>query len=135
MSGVASVAKREDPRPWAVGSNESKDPYPRKNLYFVGDDEHEMFDYLIWKANVDAYQMLNGQTATSASEIIIDLIRRAYIRAIVDEPEADRFSAWRREAYEKAGIDPALSRPRILAREMRRLLGDRIEDADQWTAR
>jgi hypothetical protein len=98
------MARPEEIAPWAATEAASREPYPRKNLYFIGAGQDVVYDYLIWRANVRGYQTLEGLPARSSSEMINDLLRRAFLRDMLDQDEADNFDAWRSSEYERAGI-------------------------------
>lgn len=90
--------------PWAATPAASREPCPRKNLYFAGEGQDEVYDYLIWRANVRGYRSLTGEPARSSTEMVNDLLKRAYLRDMLDQDIAEAFAAWRRKQYQAAGI-------------------------------
>lgn len=104
------MPKPEERKPWATSKAAAIEPYPRKNLYFVGDYMDEVYDYCIWRANVDGYIRLDGSAARGSSEFIIDQLTRLYLRTMLDPEKAAAFADWRRRQYAEAGQDPELAR-------------------------
>jgi hypothetical protein len=98
------VPKREPPTPWATTAAAKREAYPRRNVYFVGDDMQDVFDYFTWRAGVEGYETLDGLSARASAEVIGDILRRAYLRDMLDDRLAEGFRAWRKQEYEKAGI-------------------------------
>lgn len=100
------MPRSEEVKPWATSRASDKEPYARKNLYFIGESQEEVYDYCIWRANVRGYRTLDGEQARSTSEMINDVMRRAYARDMLDQELADDFTAWRRAQYEAYGLPP-----------------------------
>jgi hypothetical protein len=98
------MPKPEEIAPWATLPAAARERYPRKNVYFIGEGQEDVYDYLIWRANVRGYKTLSGETARSSAELIHDLLRRAFLRDMLDQDLADTFASWRRKHYEAAGI-------------------------------
>jgi hypothetical protein len=55
----------------------------------------DVFDYLTWRANVHGYVTLDGLAARSSPDVINDILKRAYLAAMLDENLAAGFSDWR----------------------------------------
>jgi hypothetical protein len=95
----------EEAAPWAVSKAAAREPYPRKNLYFVGEYMDEIYDYCIWRANIDGYTKLDGSPARGSSDFITDQLARAYLRTMLDADKAKAFAEWRRQRYAEGGKD------------------------------
>lgn len=104
------MPKPEERTPWALSKGAAREPYPRKNLYFVGDYMDEVYDYCIWRANVDGYITLDGTPARGSSDFITDQLVRLYLQSMLEPDKAIAFSEWRRKQYSDAGMDPDLAR-------------------------
>lgn len=110
------MPKTEEQGPWATTKACLREPYPRKNVYFVGDHMDEVYDYCIWRANITGHKKLDGSPARGSLDMITDLLTREYLRAMLDERESNDFLKWRRSEYVKAGLDRQDADPRLLRR-------------------
>jgi hypothetical protein len=54
-----------------------------------------VYDYITWRANIRGYVTLDGLTARSSAEMINDILKRAYLRDMLEDRLADGFGAWR----------------------------------------
>jgi hypothetical protein len=100
------MPKIEEPVPWALSEGAEHEPYPRKNVYFSGEELEEVYDYCVWRTQVTGYDMFGGGQALGVSKMLKDLVVRDYLKTMLDDIEAKKFREWRRAAFVAAGADP-----------------------------
>lgn len=110
------MPRSEEIAAWAATRAASREPYPRKNVYFVGEGQEEIYDYLIWRANVRGYRTIEGEPVRGSAELIHDVLKRLYLRDMLDQGTADDFAAWRRQQYVAAGVAVDDASPKLAPR-------------------
>jgi hypothetical protein len=110
------MPKTEELVPWAATQAASREPYPRKNLYFVGEDMDEVYDYCVWQAHIDGYETLDGKAARGSAGFITDILLRTYLQTMVEPGKTESFSAWRTAEYTvgERTVHPAPPQPELL---------------------
>lgn len=88
------MPKREAPVPWRIGKAGQREPYPRKNVYFVGRGMAEVYNYCVWQAHIDGHITLAGKKARGVSALIVDILSRRYLDAMVDPEKLASFTEW-----------------------------------------
>ena len=88
------MPRREEVVPWGATQAAVREPYPRKNVYFVGRQMEEVYNYCIWQAHVDGHVTLSGKRVRGASGFILDVLTRCYLEAMLDPDKLASFQQW-----------------------------------------
>lgn len=94
------MPKEEAPVPWAISNAAAREPYPRKNIYFVGPGGEEVYNYCMWQAHVDGHITLESKKARGMSAFILDVLTRRYLEAMLDPEKFAAFTDWATSEYQ-----------------------------------
>lgn len=108
------MPKEEAPVPWAVSNAAASDPYPRKNIYFVGVGAQDVYNYCVWRTHIAGHTTLESKKARGISAFIVDVLTRRYLDEMLDPEKFAAFAQWVSADY-RPDMVLKIPEPRLLA--------------------
>lgn len=88
------MPKAEKVTPSRPTRSAGRERYPRKNIYFVGHQMEEVYNFCIWEVHCMGYTTLEYKRARGMSQYIVDILTQRYLNAMEDPRTMQGFTEW-----------------------------------------